>query len=106
MSPADFFIALGSQPRDNQIPLLREQEEAIAVLGDEDIRAANHFLGAVRFEGRPLAFAGGRLDAAQFTVARTAVYIAVLEERRGEDAVKADLAVALPGDGGAGFFAG
>src|SRR5262249_30348478 len=105
VGPANLFVAFGAQLGDDQIALLRRQEEAIPVLDQENIRRT-YLLAAVGFQRTPQALAGVGLDADELAVAGRAVNMTVFHKGRAEDAVEAVLLrITLPGDLGAGLFA-
>src|SRR5438105_10453139 len=102
MGAAYLLVALGTEAGDDQIAFLGGEEEAVAILREKNIRGSN-VLTAVRRRRGSDAFSSGRLDAAKLAVARRAVDVSSLHERRGEDAVETRLAVAFPRDRGAGL---
>src|ERR1035441_3122840 len=88
MRAADLLVAARAKLRDDQIPLLVEEEKAVPVLHDEGVGPADWFAGGRSLEGFPNALAGLHLQATQLPVTADAVNEAVFKERRAHDGVE------------------
>src|ERR1044071_2593058 len=88
MSAADFIVTLGREPGDNEISLLIEQEESVAVLYDESVAPADGFAIGRGFERFPEARTGLGIEAAKLPVAAHAIDVTVLQEWRAHHGVE------------------
>src|SRR6266478_2261560 len=109
MGAADLLVTLGGHFREDQVAQIVKEQESVSLVAefhDENIRGANAFAIAIGFEGGPEPFSGFGLDAAKIPIAVGAVEVITLGKRRPEDAVKARLLRAFPGQFGAWLVRG
>ena len=87
--PVDLLITLRRQPGDEQVALLIEQKEAVALRRQEGVGPAHGFLPRPGGrEVRPHALAVLHVQATQFAVAVHAIDAVALDERGGHDGVQ------------------
>src|SRR5262249_17579238 len=98
MRAADLLVTLRTHLRDNQITQIVEEEEAVPLLHDEDVRRPDLFPVPVRLQRLPKVLARRSVDAPQFPVAGGPIDAVALREGGAEDAVEAGRLAAAPGD--------
>src|SRR5262245_31601862 len=84
---ADFFVTFRAELRDDEIAFLVRQKKAVAVFDDERSGPA-FFFSARGNKCFPHTLAGVSLKATELAITARAVNVAVLDEWRGDDAVK------------------
>src|SRR5437762_11588467 len=88
MSQANLLVAGGAKPGNDQIAMLIEQEEPVAVRDQKRVGPAFFARACGRLKGLPQPISRVGLEPAQLPIAADAVDIVAFEKRSADDAVQ------------------